>query len=253
MSRRPLLVPALAAVLAGVLGLALGGCGDEAPTTTVVSAGVDSPEPCPPPGGDGTAMIDWVDFVRVHGRMYSRTGEPASTVEAGDVGNVDSRVTCRIADVVGNPGYDARDGDASYLPAGTELHRFGSADPHLRLAAHVDGDWLVYEVQEVEGARTGADLLDLRAGVTSVDLLDGDTGTQVLATVDDPEQLRQVVDAVLAAPVQASPSDDLESPVFVSFHLTDGTSVHRPWFRASGVLGRQLQAPPELTAAFAGA
>ncbi len=245
---RPLL---LAPVLTAALALPLGGCGDAAPTTTVASAGVDTPATCPPAGSEGTAVIDWVDFVRVHGRMYSRVGEtPGSTVDAADVAAVDSHVRCRIADVVGDPGYRARDGDASFLPAGTELHRFGSADPRLRLTADVEGVWLVYEVSEVEGARTGADLLDLGAGVTSIDLLDGETGTTVLATVDDPAELRRVADAVLAAPVQASPSDDLDAPEFLAFHLTDGTSVRRPWFRAAGVLGRQVQAPPELVAAF---
>ncbi|MEO7981726.1 MAG: hypothetical protein ABI807_12655, partial [Sporichthyaceae bacterium] len=167
---RPLL---LAPLLAAALALPLGGCGDAAPTTTVVSAGVDAPAPCPPADSEGTAVIDWVDFVRVHGRVYSRAvATPGSTVDAADVAAVDSHVVCRIADVVGDPGYRARDGDASFLPAGTELHRFGSADPRLRLTANVDGEWLVYEVSEVDGARSGADLLDLGAGVASIDLLD---------------------------------------------------------------------------------
>jgi hypothetical protein len=159
-------------------------------------------------------------------------------------------VLCRIADVVGDPDYRARDGDASYLPAGTELRRFGTADPRLRLAARVDGVWRVYEVQDVDSARTGADLLDLSGGVTSIDLLDSETGSQVLATVDDPATVRRVVDAVLAAKVQASPSDILDAPEYVAFHLTDGTTVRRPWLRAPGVLATSVQAPPELAEAF---
>ncbi len=246
--------PRHAAVAAAVLATAtvlLAGCGDAPAGTTTVSAGVDARALCPPKDAEGDAVIDWVDFVRVHGRMYVRTGETtASTVPAGATGRVDAHVRCRIADVVGDPDYEAQDGDASFLPAGSELRRFGTADPRLRLAARVDGVWRVYEVQDVDTARTGADLLDLGGGATSIDLLDGETGTRVLATVDDPATVRRVVDAVLAAKVQASPSDLLDSPEFLAFHLVDGTTVRRPWFRAPGVLATSVQAPPELAEAF---
>ena len=239
-----------AAVLAPVLML-LAGCGDSPATTTTVSAGVDAPAPCPGAHAAGNAAIDWVDFVRVRGRMYLSTGETTgSTVAADSTGEVRAHVLCRIADVVGNPDYRVQDGDAAYLPAGTDLRRFGTADPRLRLAARVDGVWRVYEVQDLDSARTGADLLDLGGGVTSIDLLDGETGTQVLATVDDPAAVRRVVDAVLAAKVQAAPSDVLDAPEFLAFHLVDGTTVRRPWFRAPGVLATSVQAPPELAEAF---
>jgi hypothetical protein len=241
---------AAVAVLAPTLAL-LAGCGDSRPATTTVSAGVDAPAPCPRADATGNAAIERVDFVRVRGRMYLWSGEATgSTVPAGSTGRVDSHVLCRIADVVSNPDYRGQDGDAAYLPAGTELRRFGTADPRLRLAAGVDGVWRVYEVQDVASARTGADLLDLGGGVTSIDLLDGETGTRVLATVDDPETVGRVVDAVLAAKVQASPSDVLDAPELVAFHLVDGTTVRRPWFRAPGVLASSVQAPPELAEAF---
>jgi hypothetical protein len=248
--RRPVLLAVAAAVLATALTL-LAGCGDSSPATTTVGAGVDAPAACPPADAAGDAVVDWVDFVRVRGRVYLRTGDTTgSTVPAAATGGVQAHVLCRIAGVVGNPDYVAQDGDASYLPAGTELRRFGTADPRLRLAARVDGAWRVYEVQDVETARTGADLLDLGGGVTSIDLLDSETGTQVMATLDDPLVVQRVVAAVLAAKVQASPSDVLDVPELVAFHLTDGTTVRRPWFRAPGVLATSVQAPPELAEAF---
>ena len=237
---------AATAVLATLAALA--GCGDTAPATTTVSAGVDAPAACPPLDGAGNAAIDWVDFVRVRGRMYQRIGE--APVPAAATGRVEAHVLCRIGGVVGNPDFQARDGDAAFLPAGAELRRFGTADPRLRLAAEVDGRWQVYEVTDVEDARTGADLLDLGTGVRSIDLLDGETATQVLATLGDPVAVRRVVDALLAAKVQASPSDLLDAPSFLRFHLTDGTTIQRPWFRAAGVVATRVQAPPELSAAF---
>ena len=246
---------AAVAALAVTVALLVAGCGSEQPTEVVTAAGPDAPPSCPPPDAapedDRRAIIDWVDFVRVDGRMYSRYGDDYSgTVDPSLVGPVHSRVLCTIGDVVSNPDFAMRDGDASFLPAGTELHTFGDARPTLRLAVQVDGTWRVYETMDAPRPRTGADLLDLGGGVTSVELRDADTAERITASVDDAEAVRRLVAAVLAAPVFASPPDDLGSPVFVRFLLTDGTWVQRPWNRAGGVLAQQIEAPAELEQLF---
>lgn len=237
-----------------VLGVALlvggvSGCAGSAPVTARTD-GQQGAAPCPPPDGAGSAMIDWVDFVHAHGRTYSALGSAAATVPAAAVGPVDTTVRCRIADVVGSPSYRMRDGDAAFLPEGTQLHTFGDARPELRLTARVDGTWRVYEVLDDESARTGADLLDLSGGVSGIDLLDGETGQQVLASVDDPDVVRRVVAAVLAAPVLATAPDDLGDPVFLRFRLADGTTVTRAWHRPAGVLALRVEAPAVLDEAF---
>ena len=243
---------AAVAALAVTVALLVGGCGSERPTAVVTAAGADTPPTCPPPDAEGQpqAIIDWVDFVRVDGRMYGRYGDSSpARVDPSLIGPVHSRVLCTIGEVVSNPDFRMRDGDASFLPIGTELHRFSVARPALRLAVQVDGTWRVYEVMDAPRARTGADLLDL-GGVTSVELRDADTAERVLATVDDPESVRRLVAAVLAAPVFASPPDDLGSPVFVRFLLADGTWVQRPWNREGGVLAQRIEAPVELEQLF---
>lgn len=241
-----------AAALTVALALLVVGCGSETPAKVVTTAGRDTPPSCPPadagPDGQPRAMIDWVDFVQLDGRTYSWYGESnGSTVDAERVGPVHARVLCTIADVVTDPSFGTRDGDASFLPAGTELHTFGDARPALRLAAQVEGRWRVYEAMDVPRPRTGADLLDLGGGVTGVQVMDGDTATHVLARVDDPEDVRRLAAAVLAAPVLASPPDDMGSPVFVRFELADGSWLQRPWNREAGVLAQRIDAPPELT------
>jgi hypothetical protein len=242
------------AVLAATVALIVTGCGSEQPTAVVTAAGTDGPPSCPPPDaspeGDLRAAIDWVDFARVDGRMYGRYGDTTATVDPSLIGPVRGRVLCTISEVVSNPDFEVRDGDASFLPAGTELHSFSDALPALRLAVQVGGTWRVYETMDVPHPRTGADLLDLGTGVTSVELRDADTAERVMTSVDDPESVRRLVAAVLAAPVIANPPDDLGSPVFIRFMLADGTWVQRPWNRDGGVLAQRIEAPAELELLF---
>jgi hypothetical protein len=240
------------AALTGVL-LLVTACGSQsapAEVRTGADRSATTGTGCPPPDADGNAAVDWIDVVVVDGRQYSYGWQGASSVPADQVGPVVAEVGCGIADSVHNPDFHLRDGDATFLPTGTTLHRFADADPDLRLAARVDGEWRVYEVVDVPGARTGADLLDLGGDVRGVDLLSGEDGSTVVASVDDPEVVGPLVDAVLSAKAQADPSDDLDSPEFVRFRLSDGTTVTRAWFRAAGVLSGRLQVGDALSSAF---
>lgn len=243
------------AALAATVALLVAGCGSEQPTRVVTTAGTHGPPGCPPPDaspeGDRRAVIDWVDFVQVDGRMYSRYGDSSpARVAPALIGPVQARVLCTISEVVSDPDFVMRDGDASFLPAGTELHSFSDARPALRLAVQVGGIWAVYETTDVPQARTGADLLDLGGEVRSVELRDADTAERVLASVDDQVSVRRLVAEVLAAPVIANPPDDLGSPVFVRFLLADGTWLQRPWSREAGVFALRVEAPAALAQLF---
>lgn len=243
------MTPVRAVLTVVVLALASGCGGDQIVTAGPGTGSAPSTAPCPPPDAEGDAQIDWVPFVKVDGRRYEAVQSPAENlVTESALGDVVATVSCRIGDVVGDPQFRARDGDAAYLPAGTELRTFASANPELRLAVRENGEWRVYEVGEVPGARTGADVLDLAGGVVKVELLDGDTATEVLGSVSGPAEVRRLVDAVLAAPATEADhewSGD-EAPVFVRFTLTDATVVQRAWHRSGGVLASQIAAPAEL-------
>jgi len=80
----------------------------------------------------GNAIIDWVDFVKFNGHSYTGLWE-AVLQNPGDVAEeVAGKVKFKVGDVVTNPGYRTKDGDAAFLEIGTELLRVrGFAEDEL--------------------------------------------------------------------------------------------------------------------------
>lgn len=242
-------VSVLAIVAASI---AMAGCGtsDSATEPVTTAAAVRPAGPCPPEDADGDAAIDWVPFVVVDGVMLHAIFTPEVTVPESVLGEVVATVQCRIADTVGNPEFRPREGDAAYLPAGTELRAVEGYRTDFRLAAWEEGAWRIYETSELPDAEIGEDLLDIRGKVQTIHLVEGERGEGILRSVEDPRTVERVVDAVLEAPVL---TDDTrfdrmgnEAPLFVRFDLSDGTAVQRAWHVDSGVLAGQLDVPRAL-------
>lgn len=112
-------------------------------------------EPTPSPSAAGgcdlepwNAMIDYVDFVVVHGQrmdgwMGDQTARPV--VREGDLGEVVAHVTCNVTQVP--PGQNVRtmhDGYSSSLPVGAPVYAVHGFDPRCRIAARVDGELRAY-------------------------------------------------------------------------------------------------------------
>ncbi len=240
-----------------VLLVAAAGCGADAQTdettmqtssaaATASLTAVPPAAPCPPPGASENYTIDWADFVIVDGVSFHAAYGPEVIVPASAVGDVVATVNCRIADVVGT-GHEQREGDAAYLPAGTELRAVDGYRTNFRLAALERGEWRVYEPFTIDGAATGEDLLDLRGKVKAVHHVGGERDEDILRTVQDPADVARVVDAVLATPTLRSPWSSQEEAALLRFDMTDGTTVQREWQVESGVLAGQLKAPTLLT------
>ncbi|MGZ4590521.1 MAG: hypothetical protein ACXV2I_06980 [Actinomycetes bacterium] len=232
--------------MAVLLAAAVTGCGTGHGTVTT-----RSDNGCPPANAEGNAQIDYVAFVKVGGLTFQATLSPEVTVPASRLGPTVLTVRCTISDIVHNPGFQPRDGDAAFLPIGTELRAVTGYRRDFRLAAHEDGVWRVYEVTDVPRAVTGSDQLDLAGKVVRIHLVEGERGKDIRRTVDNPARVAALVRALLAAPVlpdRAQLQDELatESPVFIRFDLADGTAVQRAWYVEAGVLWPRIQAPPEL-------
>ena len=198
-----------------------------------------------PPGSD--PLADWVAFVQ-HAGVHYEQAWPLATVPEDQLGPVVATVTCMRSTSTRGAREPVRDGDAAFLPAGTELRTLTGVDPDLRLAAQVEGGWEVYDAHDVPGARTGAELLDLRE-VVRVSLVESYHGTGVVRTVDTAADVARLVAAVRSAPVvtEAEAHQAVRGPLwFVRFELARGPVVQRAWYPDGRVLFPRVEAPPEL-------
>lgn len=119
--------------------------------TPVVGAGTATPAPAPSAGCDlvgSGAVIDYIDFVQVGDQsmdawMGSRENRPV--VRDADLGEVVTRVTCRLEDFYnGQRARAFKDGYASFLEVGTPVYAVHGYDPRCRVAARIDGQLRAY-------------------------------------------------------------------------------------------------------------
>jgi hypothetical protein len=95
-------------------------------------------------------MVDWVDFVQLHGTQYlARLDGSASAVASEQLGPAVGRVECQLSALKfqAQPG-PAVDGDAAFLSIGTEVHAIRGYKPSCRVTARIDGVNRVYLAHE---------------------------------------------------------------------------------------------------------
>jgi hypothetical protein len=137
---------------------------------------------------------------------------------------------------------DVQDGDAAFLPPGTNLLRIEGHDPRLMLAAELEGRMTVFEADDNPDATTGRDLFDFSAGLASVTILDGATETEQLGRITDPSVLADLAQKIMSAKVDHStdtPHDDSDR-WFLYLTTSDGLTVRRAFWRSNGELSRGI-------------
>lgn len=226
-------------------GVACGGGG-----TTVTAGG------CPRTIG-GTSVVDYVPFVKVGDRTYLRVfvQPDEEQLEDADLGDPVAETTCKLADVVNDPDYRAQNGDAAFLEPGTTLSAVDGFDPGFRLAAHVDGELQLYEVDTLPGAERGADILsDVVGKVRAINVNSEEDGETVLGRITDEAWVQELVGMVLDAPViESARPDGTDGRYFLEFELDDTPPVKMVLFKGDGILHRGIQVPDEFVAAMDGA
>src|SRR5262245_44550049 len=91
-------------------------------------------------------QIDWVDFIRFGGITYTRPPVGSGrALNASDLGPVFATIHFKLDGNVQDPGYQSKDGDAAFLPAGTKVYAVKGYKPTFRLAAYQNGEIQLYE------------------------------------------------------------------------------------------------------------
>ena len=126
--------------------------GNTSASTSATSTPPAALPDCPPTRylANRAVMIDYVDFVQLYNREY--LAEASSRGAYPDqLGSVVGQVRCTISDLTQDGRHEVigptRDGDAAYLPVGTELHSVPGYDPQCRIAVERDGKTTSYLAQ----------------------------------------------------------------------------------------------------------
>ncbi len=99
-----------------------------------------------PRTGDATVMVDWVDFVQLHGIQYiAGLDGDVPAVASDQLGAAVGRVECQLSVLKfqAAPGPTV-DGDAAFIEIGTEVHAIRGYEPSCRVAARIGGVNRVY-------------------------------------------------------------------------------------------------------------
>jgi hypothetical protein len=198
-------------------------------------------------GRPGDAACDYLDFFRLGGVTYEVADHGVGrAIDHRDLGPMFARIS-------GNPptsgdcrSYRPGDGDAAFLAPGSSVYRVTGYRPSFRLAASHHGGLRLYEAQEAASARVGADLLDLAGKVRYLSV---NSGRVELARIKERDQVAELVQLVLAAPVGPTRVRAANPYCAVVFNMVGRTAVRRMFFPETGELLPGVFAPQEFSEA----
>ena len=201
--------------------------------------------------GGGAGLATTLDFVSFDGIDYIRWPEEVGrALTRDDLGMEFGIVQCSIGeDVRGCPyGVDA---GAAFLPAGTRLYTVRGHASDFRLAAVWRDRIFLYQAWRNPRAKLGGDLYPLTGKVRAIDVQRSQPapGTPRSAvTIDGPREVQALVEWLVRSPVQRPQAHAFGEPRYwLTFRLTDRTTLERAWF----VETRELMGGVVLPAEFA--
>jgi hypothetical protein len=188
---------------------------------------------------DGQALLDFVTFDRIDYIRWAE--EPGRALTPGDLGPEFATVGCSISeDRRGCPfGLDAA---AAFLPAGTRMYSVRGHPTDFRLAAVWKDRIFLYQAWQNPRAKVGRDLFAIAGKVRSIDVQRGEPSTlaaRTPTTISAPADVVALVDMLLRGTVRHPLAHSVNEPRYwLTFRLTDGTTLGRPFFaETSEVLG----------------
>jgi len=149
--RRLVAVGALLALLAGCASAsATPAAGPTTPAVTATPTGGSPQVGCPAlpkPNPRSGVVVDYVDFVQAHGVTYVADADNTAVLGTADAGPVQFTVRCALGNLntaTHQQPPPARDGDAAFLPSGTQVFALKGWPTSCRLFAQEYAQWRVF-------------------------------------------------------------------------------------------------------------
>ena len=176
-------------------------------------------------------MLDFVTFDEID---YVRwADEPGRPLTSRDLGVEFGVVGCSFSeDRRGCPyGTDAA---AAFMPAGTRMFALKGHSTDFRLAAVWRDTILLYQAWRNPKAMTGGQLYDIAGKVDAIEAQRGEPTSAAPETrvrITGPQDAAALVDMIVRAPVRPPQAHAFGEPRYwLTFWLTDGTTLGRPYF-----------------------
>jgi hypothetical protein len=181
-----------------------------------------------------------LDFVSFDGIDYIRfTDEPGRELTRDDLAIEFATVSCSIGEDNRHCSYGL-DGGAAFLPAGTRMYAVRGFATEFRLAAVSNGRVYLYQAWRNPRARVGRDLFDIAGKVQAIEVWRGEPpsdGGSKPARIVSPGDVATLVDLIVRSPARRPRPHAAGEPRFwLTFWLTDGTTLGRAYFPESGEL-----------------
>jgi hypothetical protein len=175
-----------------------------------------------------------LDFVTFDGIDYIRwQEEPGRALTPGDLGLEFGTIQCSLGEDVRGCPYGI-DGGAAFLPAGTPMFIVRGHPSEFRLAAVWRDRIFLYQAWRNPRAKLGGDLYRLAGKVRAIDVQRSeprpgaaDRPAAIAAAAD----VQALVEMIAGAAVQRPQAHAFgERRYWLTFWLTDGTTLTRPFF-----------------------
>ena len=171
-------------------------------------------------GGCPDAKIEWIDVLKVNDIKYESDNQGLSEGEI-ETGKKIGEVQFNLADE-GCTNHKLKNGDAAYLPVGTEIYELVGYRSDFRVVA----ENRVFQVSENKKAKTISDLLDIKDKVEKMSYRSDYDGSHISDFTD--EETEEFIEDFLSLENlgydKVYKKIKATNRVFLQMHLKDGSS-----------------------------
>ena len=199
--------------------------------------------------GRARAAPTLFDYITFDGIDYIRwADEPGRTLTRDDLGMEFATIECSFGeDLRGCPyGVDA---SAAFLPAGTRIYAVRGHDTRFRLAAVWRDRIFLYQAWRNPRGKTGGDLWPIAGKVRAIEAQRGEPqagSPRAVKAITAAGDVEALVTMIVRAPMHRPRAHPAAAPRYwLTFWLTDGTTLDRFYFPEADELMGGIVVPPE--------